>query len=161
MLLVLGVLALGGVTALMFMAQRYSSILTRRAENEEMTSRRVTVEAPENRAPVQTLGSPDAIDLAEARRVVSEFVEIRRTMKTALRGSASQPHEAQGRLAESRRLALDASGLGAGEYEQVRVIYRRWRAGELDASTPFSRALTERQEELHAADLGAYESLDP
>ena len=36
MLLVLVVLAFGGVTGLMFMAQRYSSLLTGRAEDEEV-----------------------------------------------------------------------------------------------------------------------------
>jgi hypothetical protein len=161
MLLVLVVLAFGGVTVLMLMAQRYSSLRTGRAENEAVASRPVSTRAQDPPAAFNTLGAADEIDVAEAQRAVDRFVDIRRAMKTALRGAAGQPQEAQRRLVEARRRALERSGLGAGEYEQVRVIYRQWRVAEPDLSTPFSRAFASRKEELRAADLGAYESLDP
>ena len=124
MLLVLVVLAFGGVTGLMFMAQRYSSLLTG-TENEEVASRRVSTRAQDPPAAFNTLGAVDEIDVAEVQRAVERFVEIRRAMKTALRDTPGQPHEAQRRLVEARRRALETWGLDAGEYEQVRVIYRQ------------------------------------
>ena len=71
-LLILGAVALLGVTGLMFLAQRYSSIVASRAEREELATTRAT-------AAERNVGSPAAPDqelaVVEALRVADRFIE--------------------------------------------------------------------------------------
>jgi hypothetical protein len=129
-LTILVVLAIGGVSALGYMAYRYSKILDDPTENV-------------------------AVDLV---RQVDGFISVRRGMRREVdRHSADGGHLS---LSVTRDRALAFYGIDQLGYESVRSAYRQWQAGETLADRSMAAALEHRRGELARLDLGDYESLD-
>ena len=136
-LLVMAVLAVGGVTSLALMARRYVKILD--------------VRPAAATRPV----APAAAALVE----VDAFIEVRRTIRRAIDaqsggGSPAAP------LRSARDEGLRRSGMSSDRYARIRTLYREWREGRLAARHPLAYAFEQRRRELGELDLGDYEPLD-
>ena len=132
-LVLLLLLALGGVSTLAFMAHRYARIVERR-------------------------GGTEAARQAD-RRVVA-FIAVRQSMGQALR-AATDAAAVPAELERARSRALAVWRLSFETYHSLRSDFRAWRAGTAVASSPTTRAFERRRAELLASDLGPYESLEP
>jgi hypothetical protein len=129
-LLILGAIAVGGVSALGYGAYRYSRVLEDRLPSAE-----------------------------DARARVEAFVEVRRGMRGVIDAGAVAASPAPA-LAAARDRAIAAGPLDAGAYDELRRAYRAWRAGELRAGSTLGSAFESRRRDLDRVDLGPYESLD-
>lgn len=129
-ILILMVLAVGGLTALGFIAYRYTRMLEATGTTTEEAARRVDV-----------------------------FIKVRQGMRNEIDSwSDGQPNRESLTAVRDRALALH--GVDLDTYSEVRESYRAWRGGRLRAGTPMAAALEGRREELGRADLGTYEPLD-
>jgi hypothetical protein len=129
-LLILLVLAVGGVTSLAFLAYRY----TRLVEN-------------------------GATFRGETARRVEAFIAVREAMCEEIDSwPGGSPRPAALILVRDRALLLH--GLGTVAYAETRESYRSWLEGRLRAGTPMASALEGRRDDLGRVDLGSYERLD-
>jgi len=129
-ILILMVLAVGGLTALGFIAYRYTRLLETTGTTTEEAARRVDV-----------------------------FIKVRQGMRSEIDSwNDGQPHRESLTAVRDRALAL--YGVDLDSYAVVRESYRAWRRGRLRAGTPMASALEGRREELRRLDLGVYEPLD-
>jgi hypothetical protein len=130
-LLILIVVAVGGVCALGYGAQRYARILD---GSQEVTAKPAT-------------GDVDA------------FIEVRRAMRREIDtwlGGASR----RDALVLARDRAMVMHQVRPQAYAEMRRLYRIWREGRLQAGTAPAVALERRRQELTRVDLGDYELLD-
>jgi hypothetical protein len=124
------VLAVGGLSALGFIAYRYTRLLE---------------------------GSGISTD--DAARRVNAFIQVRHGMRSEIDSwNDGDPHRESLTVVRDRALALH--GIELETYAEVRELYRAWRRGRLRAGTPMAAALEGRREELRELDLGVYEPLD-
>jgi hypothetical protein len=148
LLLVVGLLAVLGVTSLALIADRYRRLL---AETEETTA------------------APSAED------AVSRFAAVRREVRRAIDdnlpevGSAVDP--ATGRLRSEvsaavpvivdRKLTmLSRVGMTGEEYDRIRRVYLAWLRGEGSVAEPLRRSFESRRAVLEELELGPLEDLD-
>ena len=129
-ILILMVLAVGGLSALGFIAYRYTRLL-----------------------------EGNGISAEDAARRVNAFIRVRQGMRSEIDSwNDGDPHRESLTAVRDRALALHAIDLAA--YAEVRQFYRAWRRGRLRAGTPMAAALEGRREVLRELDLGVYEPLD-
>jgi hypothetical protein len=129
-ILILMVLAVGGLTALGFIAYRYTRLLEASGTTPEEAAQRVGV-----------------------------FIKVRQGMRSEIDSwNDGQPHRESLTAVRDRALALH--GVDLATYAEVRESYRAWRGGRLRAGTSMAAALEGRREELGRVDLGVYEPLD-
>ena len=130
-LLILLALALGGISALAFMAQRYARVVDAR-------------------------GGP-SVERELAR--VDGFIAVRSAMQREVRSwGRGGPRAEALKLARDRGLLLH--GVNREDYAEVREHYRAWREGRQQAGSALVAALERRRSQLRSVDLGPYESLD-
>ncbi len=129
-LLFLAVFAVGGVTVLSMMAQRYAKILQ----------------------------EDHSVDSA-VRDDVESFIEIRRSILTVASRSAGSP-ELGRQVRAARDRAVSFSKIDAGRYVRLRTEYRAWREGRSDEASPYPKVFQEFVDRLRDVDLGDYEPLD-
>ncbi len=129
-LLFLAVFAVGGVTVLSMMAQRYGKILQ----------------------------EDHSVDAA-ARDDVESFIEIRRSIHSVVTRSGDRPDLAR-QIRAARDRAVSFSKIDAGRYSRLRSEYRAWREGLSDDSSPYPRVFQEFVDRLREVDLGDHEPLD-
>ena len=129
-ILLLVVLAVGGLWALGYTAQRYARLLHTSAETAE-----------------------------DATRRVEGFVRVRRAMLREIVTWEDGSVDAEAlRRARDRALALHR--IDPRAYAEIRELYRAWREGRLQAGTSVAAALERRREEVWALHLGSHEPLD-
>jgi hypothetical protein len=129
-ILILMVLAVGGLSALGLIAYRYTRLLEGTAVSSE-----------------------------EAARRVDAFIRVRRGMRSEIDSwSDGDSHREALTVVRDRALALHDVDLET--YAKIRRSYRAWRRGRLRAGTPMAAALEARREDLRKLDLGIYEPLD-
>ena len=156
MLLIIALLSVGGVSALMYMAHRYASVLEQQAA------------APQQAAPSDS-GRQSSVPAREpawkraaaARALarVDEFIDVRSRIRAEIdRRGGAMPDQAE--FLTVRSGALTATGMGLADYGDMRDLFRSWRRGRLDRSSLMSAAFEERRTELEPLDLGEHESLD-
>lgn len=124
------VFAFAGLSALGYMAYRYSKIL------EE----------------------PVGDGVVEVVRRVDQFIAVRRGMRREIDRHSADGGQLS--LSVTRDRALAFHDLDPVSYGEVREGYRQWRAGSLPAEQALAAALERRRDELAPLDLGDYESLD-
>jgi hypothetical protein len=129
-ILILLVLAIGGVSALAFIAYRYTRVL------DEGT-----------------------VSTEEAVRQVEAFIRVRGGMMREIASWEGGAYSREA-LAVVRDRALALHDVDPETYGEVRTLYRAWRDGRLRAGTPVAAALERRRGELRGLDLGVYEPLD-
>ena len=130
-LLIMIVVAVGGVCALGYGAQRYARIL----DGGQAASAK------------QTTGDVDG------------FVEVRRAMRREI-DSWSEGASRREALVLARDRAMVMHQVNPQAYAETRRLYRVWREGRLQAGTAAAAALERRREQLARVDLGDYEPLD-
>jgi hypothetical protein len=124
------VLVVGGLSALGFIAYRYTRML-----------------------------DGTGISTEDAAQRVNAFIQVRHGMRNEIDSwHDGDPHRESLTVVRDRALALH--GIDLETYAQVRELYRAWRRGRLRAGTPMAAALEKRREELQGLDLGVYEPLD-
>ena len=129
-LLAILAMAIVGVVALGYLANRYTKI-------------------------ARTTGP--AIEQALQR--VDAFIVVRRAIRLEIESIGERaPHEDS--LRRVRDGALTDSGMDPAQYAEIRTLYRKWRSGRLHGGMPMARAMERRKAELSQLDLGAYELLD-
>lgn len=129
-ILILLVLAAGGLSALGFIAYRYTRLL----EGTEMST-------------------------VDAARRVEAFIRVRQGMRSEIDSwNGAKAHRESLTAVRDRALALH--GIDIETYREVRQLYRAWRRGRLRAGTPMAAAFEERRAVLRELDLGLYEALD-
>jgi hypothetical protein len=129
-LLILLVVAVGGVSALGYLAYRYTRLI-----EGEVTS------------------GEDAV------RRVDAFIAVRRAMRREIDSwHDAGPRPETLILVRNRTLVLH--GLDPEAYAETRRVYRSWRGGRARPGTPMAAALEGRREELGRVELGPYEPLD-
>ena len=122
-ILVMGLMAVGGVAALTWMAQRYGQALSRQPG---------AAEAGDARLPP-----------ADAERLVAAYVSVARALDAARTNvSSDREREDATRVALSRALALH--DLTPERYRQLETLEQAWRAGSADVPRAYREAL-ERQ----------------
>ena len=129
-LLMLFLLAAGGVSALAFVAFRYARVI-----------------------------EPGASATAEAASQVESFIRVRSAMRREVDswgGSGARQRELT--LARDRALALH--GMDLDSYVEIRRLYRSWRGGRLRAGSPMAATFERRRSALDGVDLASYELLD-
>jgi hypothetical protein len=129
-ILILMVLAVGGLSALGFIAYRYTRLL----EGTEITG-------------------------ADAAQRVEAFIRVRQGMLSEI-DSWNEGEAHRESLTAVRDRALALHGIDLETYTEVRQLYRAWRRGRLRAGTPMAAALEARRAVLRELDLGVYEPLD-
>ncbi len=129
-LLFLAVFAVGGVTVLSMMAQRYAKILQ----------------------------EDNSVDAA-VRDDVESFLEIRRSIHAVVTRSAERPDLGR-QVRAARDRAVSFSKIDPGRYARIRTEYRAWRDGISDETSPYPRVFQEFVDRLREIDLGDYEPLD-
>jgi hypothetical protein len=130
-LLILIVVAVGGVCALGYGAQRYARIL----------------------------GDGQGATIKQATGDVDGFIEVRRAMHREIDSwSGGAPRRDALVLARDRAMVMHQ--IKPQAYEETRRLYRIWREGRLQAGTAPAAALERRRQELKRVDLGDYEPLD-
>jgi hypothetical protein len=143
MLLVVGLMAIGGVVALAWMAQRYSEVLGVR---EGASGAR-----PPQRAVVDGLSDADAV------RYVEAYLGVRQALDQTL---AEQPDgattvEVRRALDEALDRQLGAVGLDRVEFQEIESVYAAWRAGQSDVPPGFRQAFERRRRQLDELDAEA------
>jgi len=129
-ILILMVLAVGGLSALGFIAYRYTRVLEASGISAEDAAQRVDV-----------------------------FIQVRQGMRSEIDSwHDGGGHRESLTAVRDRGLALH--GIDLETYAEVRQLYRAWRRGRLRAGTPMATALEGRREVLREVDLGVYEPLD-
>ena len=130
-LLILIAVAVAGVWALGYGAQRYARMIDGR---QGATANQATGD-------------------------VDSFIEVRRAMRREIdswSGGASRSDS----LVLARDRAMVMYRVDPQDYAEVRRLYRIWREGRLQAGTSMAAALERRRQELTRVDLGDYEPLD-
>jgi len=133
MILVMGLIAAGGVVSLAWMAQRYGDVLTRR-------------DAAPRSASAEELPDADADRLVEAYlRVRMSLAEVR----THAPGAAGDPGVALGE-------AIAAEGLAPEQYQELDAMHRAWRSDSPEVPEAYRAAFERRRHRLDetAADGG-------
>jgi hypothetical protein len=155
MLLLMVIVAIGSVVALMLLAQRYNSILEKRAVTEESS-----VEGQ----PVPDIAT-DSFELGvtEIVRTIDDFIQVRQILGALIEGEATgetqqENTDVKERLEASLKAALGQQGMGEADYRQLSLFYRQWKAGSTALSPILLEAFERRREELAEIDLGEYES---
>lgn len=153
MLLIIGVLAIGGVSALSYMANRYAQVLQNRPASAATESANRTTPAPVR----QPTWKREATARALAR--VDRFIDVRRRIRAEIdrRDGAVTGVEF---FDDLRASALTESEMGLVDYSGVRDMFRAWRLGRLDQNNLMAVAFERRKTELERLDLGEYEDLD-
>jgi hypothetical protein len=153
MLLIIAVLAIGGVSALSYMANRYAQVLTQESAGGAPGSTARTTTAPVR----QPMWQREATARALAR--VDRFIGVRSRIRAEIdrRGGRLPGAEIFDDLRES---ALNESGMDLVDYGSVREMFRSWRQGRIDQRNLMAVAFEQRKAELARLDLGEYESLD-
>jgi len=130
-LMIMIVVAVGGVCVLGYGAQRYARILD--------GGQGLTVE--------QATGDIDG------------FIEVRRAMRREIDSWSSGASRREA-LILARDRAMVMHQVKPQAYAEMRRLYRTWREGRLQAGTAPAAALERKRQELTRVDLGAYEPLD-
>jgi len=129
-LLILLFLAVGGVSALTFVAYKYARVI------ETASS-----------APAEAVGRVDS------------FIRVRTAMRREIDSwGGSGPRQRELSLARDRALALHR--MDRDSYVEIRGLYRNWLAGRLGAGSTIAATFEGRRSALGRVDLGAYELLD-
>jgi hypothetical protein len=129
-LLILLFLAVGGVSALAFVAYRYAQVI-----------------------------ETDSSVPAEAVRRVESFIRVRTAMRREIDSwGGSGPRQRELTLVRDRALALHR--VDRESYVEIRGLYRNWLAGRLRAGSTMAAMFEGRRSALGRVDLGAYELLD-
>jgi hypothetical protein len=129
-ILILLVFSVVGLSALGFMAYRYSRLLEGRS-----------------------------VQVERATREIDTFIQVRQGMRREVDGWAGGSGD-RAALVVARDRGLALCGVESGAYAATRELYRAWREGRSSGSADFDRALEGRREALDRVDLGPYESLD-
>jgi hypothetical protein len=129
-ILILMLLAIGGVSALAFIAYRYTRVLDEGVVSDE-----------------------------ESVRQVDAFIRVRQGMMREV-GSWEDGAFSREALAVVRDRALALHDVDPQKYAEIRTLYRAWRDGRLRAGTPVASAFERRREKLREIDLGVHEPLD-
>lgn len=141
-LLILGVMAIGGLIALAMMAQRYGEAL----------------EGRQHRAAPRRQG--EGTHAADAEHHVIALVSIRRALKTALDGQRDRTEtEVRAALRSTLSDQLRAHDLDRDEYRRIESVFRAWRAGNEEVPAGYREALDRRTDELDDLGLGGYDPL--
>jgi hypothetical protein len=153
MLLIILLLSIGGVSALMFVAQRYARVLERQAPAAAAPA----ADAAQSAAATESQWRREAID--RALEHVDGFIGVRRRLQAEIdrRGGRLTGPEAFSAL---RGEALTAAGIDVGVYRTVREQFRSWRSGRLDRHSLMAAAFERRRKILEQLDLGVHEVLD-
>jgi len=162
LLLVLGVLAILGVTSLALLADRYRRVLTEAPEASRADGSR-HVDLP---LPPLPPSSEDAV-----ARFVAVRKEVVRAVGEHAPGIASAIDPATGRLRSElsevipriadRKLSMLARvGLSGTEYDRIRWSYLVWLGGEGGGDETLRRSFESRRAMLEGLELGALEELD-
>jgi len=162
LLLVIGVLAILGVTSLAVIADRYRRVLTEPPESPRVDDRRRGDLPLGSTAP----SSEDAV-----ARFVAVRKEVRRVVDENASGITSAVDPATGRLrpelsalvprVADRKLSMLARvGLSGAEYDRIRRAYLAWLRGEGGADEALRLSFESRRGLLEGLDLGALEELD-
>jgi hypothetical protein len=131
-LLILTAVALAGVWALGYGAQRYATLLE---------------------------GRQGGATLQRAAGDLEGFIAVRRAMRREI-DSWSRGASRREALVLARDRAMVMHRVDPQAYAEMRRLYRSWREGRLEAGTVMASALERRRQELTRVDLGDYESLD-
>jgi len=125
MVLVMGLLSIGGVASLAFMAHRYSAALERRS---------ASVDRRAGGAAAQAL--PEG----EAERLVAAYLDVRRALEQAPAGNTTG-RAAPLSVREGLDAALAARGLTLAQYRELDRLAHAWRAGSADVPSSYRAAL--------------------
>ena len=153
MLLIIAVFSVGGVSGLMYTANRYARILEQQPGSGSSGSAIRTVSAPAGQFRWKT----EATARALAR--VDRFIGVRSRIHAEIErrnGALPGPGEFDG----LRASVLAESGMTLDDYGGVREMYRSWRDGRMTESDVMAAAFEQRRSALERLDLGRYEELD-
>ncbi len=163
MLLVTGVLAIGGLLVLLFLAQRYSRILAEQPSASPPAVTEASTPAPSTSAPA---GDSQA---GRALALVDRFIAVRRAVAEAIRQEIGEATldpgvtlDAAGfvRVLEGRDRAIEAQQLEPEAYVRLRTLYFAWRGEGHAPTVAFRQAFERRREALESVELGPFESED-
>jgi hypothetical protein len=122
--------AIGGLVALGYGAQRYAKIAEQRSQPR-----------------------------ANIAQQVEGFIEVRRSLRRVADGWGEGGGNEMA-LESARNRALMLHRVDAAAYAETRRLYRDWLEGKLPAGDPAAVAFERKRDELAEVDLGRYESLD-
>lgn len=153
MLLIIAVLSIGGVSALMYMANRYVKVVEEQSGAGSSRSSSGVVSAPVR----QPMWKKEATARALAR--VDRFIGVRSRIRAEIdrRGGAI---DGPGAFDDLRASALTESGMTLNDYGGVRETFRSWRDGQQLQSSSMAAAFEQRKAALERLDLGELEALD-
>jgi hypothetical protein len=154
-LLILAVFALGGVSALALLANRYAKALEGHGGTQPRSapavSRSSGPAAPEPR------WKRDARNRALVQ--VDSFIAVRERIRAEIDRRGGELSGAAD-FTSARTRALAEAGMDPAAYTKVRGMFQTWRTGSLDSGDVMATAFEERREQLERLDLGSYEALD-
>lgn len=162
LLLVIGVLAVVGVTSLALIADRYRRVLTAASESPRADNSR--------RADLALPSSPPSSEDAVAR-FAAVRKEVLRSVEENAPGVVSAVDPATGRLRPElseivpriadRKLGMLARvGLSGAEYDRIRRAYLTWLGGEGEVDETLRLSIESRRALLEGLELGTLEPLD-
>lgn len=162
LLLIIGALAVLGVTSLALIADRYRRVLTEAPEAPRTGDSR----RGDQPLPLSPPSSEDAV-----ARFAAVRKEVRRAVDENAQGITSVVDPATGRLRPElgeiiRRIAdrklnmLAQVGLSGAEYDRIRRAYVAWLRGERGVDETLHPSFESRRELLEGLELGELEDLD-
>jgi len=153
-LLILAVFALCGVSALAWLANRYTKAMEGNATPRAAAGQAVT---PSSGPATEPRWKREARVRALAQ--IDRFIGVRKRIRAEIdRRGGELPGAAE--FTSARTLALAESGMDPAVYTKVRGMFQAWRAGRLDAASVMAGAFEVRRAQLESLDLGSYEALD-
>jgi hypothetical protein len=153
MLVIIAVVSIGGISALMYTANRYAKVLENHPDSSVSGAAAGTVSAPARQPTWKRAAT------ARALARVDQFIGVRGRMLAEIDrrgGVVAEP----GDFDRLRASALNESGMNLNDYGRVRELIRTWRDGQLDESNVMAAAFEQRKAALVRLDLGKHEELD-
>jgi len=153
MLVIIAIFSIGGISALMYTANRYAKVLDKRPATAVSGALPGTGSAPARQPTWKRAAT------ARALSRVDQFIGVRGRMLAEIdrRGGVVPEPQDFDRL---RADALTESGMNLNDYGRVRELIRTWRDGQLNESNAMAAAFEQRKAALERLNLGEHEELD-
>lgn len=128
-IVVMGLIAVGGVVSLAWMAQRYGDVLSRRG------------------GAARPQATTDELPDSDADRLVEAYLRVRSILAGAHDDSPAAAQERGVTLTE----ALAAHGLAPEQYQELEAMHRAWRSDSPEVPAAYREAFDRRRERLGEA----------